>query len=69
MGLLAHGGLVRRPDMLDRKLGLRRRGLSAQRTPRSEPTWTEIVEAIGALIAIALAIALSAQAALHFTLN
>ena len=60
---------MRRPDMLDRKLGLRRRGLSAQRTPRSEPTLTEIVEAIGALIAIALALALTAQVALHFTPN
>lgn len=60
---------MRRPDLLARKLAQRRRGLSGRRTPGAEPTWTEIVEAIGALIAIALAIALSAQAALHFTLN
>jgi hypothetical protein len=69
MGLLAHGGVVRRPEMPARKLGLRRRGLSGPRTPRSEPTWIEIAEAIGALIAIALAIALTAQVALHFTQN
>ena len=60
---------MRRPDMLERKLAQRRRGHTGERTPRSEPTWIEIVQAIGALIAIALAIALTAQLALHFTLN
>ena len=61
--------LVRRPDMPARKLALRRRGLCGRRTPRSEPTWTDIMQAIGALFAIALAVALAAELALRFSVR